>query len=55
LAEGQPLTAAVRFATATAALSVTRAGAQPSLPRRKEIEQALSRWTAQPTEGVENG
>lgn len=55
LAEGQPLTAAVRLATATAALSVTRAGAQPSLPRREEIEQALSRWTAQPTEGVENG
>ena len=46
LAEGQPLTAAVRFATATAALSVTRAGAQPSLPRREEIEQALSHWTA---------
>lgn len=55
LAEGQPLRSAVRFATATAALSVTRAGAQPSLPRREDIEQLLSHWTAQPTEGVENG
>jgi ribokinase len=55
LAEGQPLTSAVRFATATAALSVTRAGAQPSLPRREEIEQRLSHGMAQPTEGVENG
>ena len=41
LAEGQPLLAAARFATAAAALSVTRRGAQPSLPRRGEIEEAL--------------
>jgi len=55
LAEGQPLPRAVRFATATAALSVTRSGAQPSLPRRDEIEQLLSHGMAPPTEGVENG
>jgi len=52
LAEGQPLSSAVRFATATAALSVTRAGAQPSLPRRSEIEELLSKWTAQAIEGA---
>lgn len=39
LAEGQPLLQAARFATAAAALSVTRRGAQPSLPRREEIEE----------------
>ena len=38
LSEGQPLLAAARFASAAAALSVTRRGAQPSLPGREEIE-----------------
>jgi ribokinase len=38
LAEGQPLLTAARFASAAAALSVTRRGAQPSLPKREEIE-----------------
>ena len=41
LAEGQPLEAAVGFANAAAALSVTRLGAQPSVPRRAEIEKML--------------
>lgn len=41
LAEGQPLLTAARFASAAAALSVTRRGAQPSLPRREEIETLL--------------
>jgi ribokinase len=41
LAEGQPLPAAVRFANAAAALSVTKMGAQPSAPKRKEIEKFL--------------
>jgi len=41
LAEGQPLLQAALFATAAAALSVTRRGAQPSLPRREEIEVFL--------------
>ncbi len=44
LAEGRPLLAAVRFATAAAGLSVTRHAAQPSLPQREEIEAALSAW-----------
>jgi ribokinase len=41
LAEGESLLAAARFASAAAALSVTRRGAQPSLPRRHEIEELL--------------
>ena len=42
LGEGQPLLDAVRFANAAAALSVTRLGAQPSAPRRREIEILLA-------------
>jgi len=41
LAEGKPLVEAVRFANAAAALSVTKMGAQPSAPRRKDIERLL--------------
>lgn len=41
LAEGRPLPAAVRFANAAAALSVTKLGAQPSAPARREIEKFL--------------
>lgn len=37
LAEGNPLDAAVLFANVSAALSVTRMGAQPSMPRRNEV------------------
>jgi ribokinase len=43
LVEGRPLLDAARFANAAAALSVTRLGAQPSAPRREEIEALLSR------------
>ncbi len=39
--EGQPLREAVRFASAAAAISVTRLGAQPSIPKRGEIEEML--------------
>lgn len=39
--ERQPLLAAVRFANAAAALSVTRVGAQGSAPMRREIEHRL--------------
>lgn len=38
LAEGRGLTQAVRWASIAAGLSVTRRGAQPSLPRREEID-----------------
>ncbi|MGC8638682.1 MAG: ribokinase [Isosphaeraceae bacterium] len=41
LAEEQPLEQAVRFANAAAAISVTRMGAQPSAPKRKEIDKLL--------------
>ena len=43
LVEGRPMLEAVRFANAAAALSVTRLGAQPSAPRRGDIEALLSR------------
>lgn len=43
LAEGFDLRAAVRFANAAAAISVTRMGAQPSAPTRKEILALLNR------------
>lgn len=42
LAEGQPLPAAIRFAHAAAAISVTRMGAQPSAPTRPEIKRFLA-------------
>jgi len=41
LAEGKPLDQAVRFANAAAALSVIKMGAQPSAPRRAEIDKML--------------
>jgi len=37
-----PLHDAVRFANACGAMAVTRAGAQPSLPRRDEVERLLA-------------
>ncbi|HXK09686.1 MAG TPA: ribokinase [Vicinamibacteria bacterium] len=43
LVEGRPLLEAVRFANAAAALSVTKLGAQPSAPRRSDIEELLSK------------
>lgn len=39
LSEGEPLVAAARFASHAAAISVTRQGAQPSLPVRGEIDR----------------
>jgi len=42
LGEGRPLEAAVRFANAAAALSVTRLGAQPSAPMRAKIDGRLA-------------
>jgi len=41
LCEGQPLPEALRFANAAGALTVTRLGAQPSLPSREEVEAFL--------------
>ena len=42
LGEGRRLSAAARFANAAAALSVTRRGAQNSIPSRPEVERLLS-------------
>ncbi|MBD0268577.1 MAG: ribokinase [Cyanobacteria bacterium Co-bin8] len=42
LSEGVSLPEAARFATATAALSVSQAGAQPSLPTRQAVEAFLA-------------
>ncbi len=42
LGEGQSLEEAAAFANAAAALSVTKAGAQPSLPSRYEVEEFLA-------------
>lgn len=43
LLDGMPLADAVRVAHAAAALSVTRYGAQPSIPQRAEVEDFLRR------------
>ncbi len=42
LAEGRPVPEALRFANAAAALSVTRLGAQASIPSREETDRFLS-------------
>ncbi len=41
LAEGMALPDALRFANAAAALSVTRLGAQTSIPSRDEVDRFL--------------
>jgi ribokinase len=41
LGEGKDLQDAIRFANATAALSTTRPGTAPSMPRRNEVEHLL--------------
>lgn len=39
--EGKPIREAIRFAHAAAAISVTRTGAQPSVPMRQEVDAFL--------------
>jgi len=39
LSEGKGLDEAVNFANAAAAMSVTKAGAQPSIPLRRDLEE----------------
>ena len=43
LAEGKPLRDSMDFASASAALSVTKEGAQPSLPRRAEVNDFMNK------------
>jgi len=45
LAEGQPPEGALQFASAAAALAVTKPGAQPSLPRRTDVDSFLKAQT----------
>ncbi len=42
LLRGLPLPAVVRFANACGAVAVMRAGAQPSLPQRDEVERLMA-------------
>jgi ribokinase len=42
LSEGRPTRTAVQFASAAAALSTTKLGAQPSAPRREEIDALVT-------------
>jgi ribokinase len=42
LAEGRPMREAARFAACGAALSVRKEGAQPSMPRREEIDRLIA-------------
>lgn len=48
LAEGRPAADGLLFAAAAGALSVTRQGAQPSMPTRKELAAFMSRETTSP-------
>ncbi len=41
LCEGKTMTSAIEFASIAAAISVTRFGAQPSLPNRREVEEFI--------------
>jgi ribokinase len=43
IGEGREIGVAAHFANAAAAISVSRMGAQPSLPTRTEVEEFLSR------------
>jgi ribokinase len=45
LVRGRPLEAAIAFAQAAASLSVTRAGAQPSIPHEREVSALLEEAT----------
>jgi ribokinase len=46
IAEGKPMTEAIRWGNAAGALATTRLGAQPSLPMRQDVETMLEGQTA---------
>ncbi len=45
LVRGLDSVSAARFASAVAALSVTRMGAQPSIPAAREVKRFVTRWS----------
>src|SRR5947209_8212168 len=47
LMQGQGLLEAVRFGVAVAAVSVTRSGAQPSMPNAAEVAELLEKKTTE--------
>jgi ribokinase len=53
IAEGKSLSEAVPWGNAAGALAITRAGAQPSLPSRAEVETLLNEATIEQRLGVE--
>ena len=55
LAEGKSLLDAARFASAAAAISVTRFGAQTSAPSAEEIERMLPRESAPHSRSTRQG
>ena len=55
LAKGMPMLDAVRFANAAGAISVTRMGAQPSAPSRREIKRLANGKKLTATNGVRFG
>ncbi|MFN8254363.1 MAG: ribokinase [Bacteroidales bacterium] len=52
LVEGKSFSESVRFASAAAAISVTRMGAQPSAPGRKEIDDFLYKYVADQNKSI---
>jgi ribokinase len=52
IAEGKHLSEAILWGNAAGMLAVTRAGAQPSLPSRAEVEALLVKATAEQRQGV---
>ena len=53
VAEGKSLSDAVSWGNAAGALAITRAGAQPSLPTRTEVETLLNGATIEQRQGVD--
>jgi ribokinase len=52
VAEGKSLAEAVPWGNATGALAITKAGAQPSLPTRRQVEDLLSKARGDLLQGV---
>ena len=53
VAGGDPVKKAIPWGNAAGALTITRAGAQPSLPTKEEVEALLSQAAADQMEGID--